>query len=249
MAGLKLHKVTKRCTTGLATVSDFSIDIEDREFTVFAGPSGCGKSTILRMIAGLEDISEGELYIDDKLMNGLTPKERDIAMVFQSCAIYPDCSVYENLSHGLKLRKVPTEEIEKRISEAAGLLSLAELLDSKPNELTDCQKQLISLGRAIVREPKVLLMDEPFSNLNQELRGQMRTEIAKLHKHLQITFVYVTNDSAEAMALGTRIVVINDGTIQQTGSPDDLYNNPKNMFVASFIGSPHLNKFQKFDTV
>jgi multiple sugar transport system ATP-binding protein len=241
MAGLSLKKIVKKYSNGFVAVSDFNLDIADKEFVIFVGPSGCGKSTTLRMIAGLEEISEGELYIGDKLMNDVPPKDRDIAMVFQNYALYPHMNVYDNMAFGLKLRKMPKPEIEKRVHEAAKVLDIDHLLDRKPKALSGGQRQRVAMGRAIVREPKVFLMDEPLSNLDAKLRVQMRTEITKLHQRLQTTFVYVTHDQTEAMTLGTRIVVMKDGLVQQVDSPINLYDRPVNLFVAGFIGSPQMN--------
>ena len=241
MAGLKLDHIYKRYSGGVTAVSDFTVDIEDKEFIVMVGPSGCGKSTTLRMIAGLEEISDGELYIDGQLVNDKAPKDRDIAMVFQNYALYPHMSVYENMAFGLKLRKTPKAEIKRRVSEAAKILDIEHLLDRKPKALSGGQRQRVALGRAIVREPKVFLMDEPLSNLDAKLRVQMRAEIGKLHKRLATTFIYVTHDQTEAMTMGTRIIVMKDGFIQQIDSPANLYANPANMFVAGFIGSPQMN--------
>ena len=226
---------------GVLAVQDFNLDIKDREFIVLVGPSGCGKSTTLRMIAGLEDISSGELYIDGKLMNDVEPKDRDIAMVFQNYALYPHMTVYDNMAFGLKLRKTPKDEIDKLVHEAARILDLEHLLDRKPKALSGGQRQRVAMGRAIVRNPKVFLMDEPLSNLDAKLRGQMRIEISKLHQRLQATIIYVTHDQTEAMTLGTRIVVLKDGVIMQVDSPQKLYNQPNNLFVAGFIGSPQMN--------
>ena len=241
MASLSLQHIYKRYDGGVTAVSDFCLDIEDKEFIVLVGPSGCGKSTTLRMIAGLEEISDGELYIGDKLMNDVPPKDRDIAMVFQNYALYPHMTVFDNMAFGLKLRKIKKEEISRRVNEAAKILDIAHLLDRKPKVLSGGQRQRVALGRAIVREPKVFLMDEPLSNLDAKLRVQMRTEISKLHQRLQTTFIYVTHDQTEAMTMGTRIVVMKDGFIQQIDTPIGLYNNPANMFVAGFIGSPQMN--------
>lgn len=241
MANLSLKHIGKTYTGNVNAVKDFNLDIEDKEFVVFVGPSGCGKSTTLRMIAGLEEITEGELYIGDKLVNDVAPKDRDIAMVFQSYALYPHMSVYENMAFALKLRKIPKAEIDKKVHEAAKILDIEHLLDRKPKALSGGQRQRVALGRAIVREPKVFLMDEPLSNLDAKLRVQMRTEIAKLHKRLQTTFIYVTHDQTEAMTMGTRIVVMKDGVIQQVDTPQNIYDHPKNMFVAGFIGSPQMN--------
>ena len=241
MASLQLKNIYKRYSGGVTAVSDFSLDIADKEFVILVGPSGCGKSTTLRMIAGLEEISEGELYIGDKLMNDIAPKDRDIAMVFQNYALYPHMTVFENMAFGLKLRKTPKDEIKKRVQEAARILDIEHLLERKPKALSGGQRQRVALGRAIVREPKVFLMDEPLSNLDAKLRVQMRSEISKLHHRLQTTFIYVTHDQTEALTMGTRIVVMKDGIMQQVDSPQELYNNPVNMFVAGFIGSPQMN--------
>lgn len=241
MSSLSLNKISKRYPNGFVAVKDFNLEIEDKEFIIFVGPSGCGKSTTLRMIAGLETITEGTLKIDDKIMNNVEPKDRDIAMVFQNYALYPHMSVYENMAFGLKLHKVPKDEIEKRVREAARVLDLENLLDRKPKALSGGQRQRVAMGRAIVRNPKVFLMDEPLSNLDAKLRVQMRTEIAKLHHRLGTTFIYVTHDQVEAMTLGTRIVVMKDGVIQQVDSPQNLYEKPSNLFVAGFIGSPQMN--------
>ena len=241
MASVTLKNMTKQYPNGVVAVSDFSLDIEDKEFIIFVGPSGCGKSTTLRMIAGLEEITEGELYIDGNYMNDMMPKDRDIAMVFQNYALYPHMNVFDNMAFGLKLRKLPKADIKKRVMEAAQILGLEDLMDRKPKALSGGQRQRVAMGRAIVREPKVFLMDEPLSNLDAKLRVQMRTEITKLHKRLQTTFIYVTHDQIEAMTLGTRIVVMLDGVIQQTDTPANLYNKPLNMFVAGFIGSPQMN--------
>ena len=241
MADLQLKSIYKRYAGGVTAVSDFSIDIADNDFIILVGPSGCGKSTTLRMIAGLEEISEGELYIDGKLMNDVAPKDRDIAMVFQNYALYPHMTVFENMAFGLKLRKTPKDEIKKRVTEAAKILDIEHLLDRKPKALSGGQRQRVAMGRAIVRNPKVFLMDEPLSNLDAKLRVAMRTEIKKLHQRLQTTFIYVTHDQTEAMTMGSRIVVMKDGIVQQIDSPSKLYNDPVNMFVAGFIGSPQMN--------
>ena len=241
MAGLTLKNIYKKYSGGVTAVSDFNLEIEDKEFIILVGPSGCGKSTTLRMIAGLEDISEGELYIDDKLVNDIAPKDRDIAMVFQNYALYPHMTVFDNMAFGLKLRKTPKDEIKRRVDEAARILDISHLLDRKPKALSGGQRQRVALGRAIVREPKVFLLDEPLSNLDAKLRAQMRTELAKLHIRLGTTFIYVTHDQTEAMTMGTRIVVMKDGFIQQVDSPQNLYNKPVNVFVAGFIGSPQMN--------
>ena len=244
MASLKLkniYKVYGNNTT--PSVTDFSLDIQDKEFIVFVGPSGCGKSTTLRMIAGLEEITEGELYIDDVLVNEVQPKDRDIAMVFQNYALYPHMTVYDNMAFGLKLRKMPKAEIDERVKEAARILGLEMYLTRKPKALSGGQRQRVALGRAIVREPKVFLLDEPLSNLDAKLRAQMRTEITKLHHRLATTFIYVTHDQVEAMTMGTRIVVMKDGYIQQVDAPQNLYDYPANLFVAGFIGTPQMNFF------
>ena len=241
MAELKLKNIVKKYPNGFVAVKDFSLDIEDKEFIIFVGPSGCGKSTTLRMIAGLEDISSGELWIGDKLCNTVDPKNRDIAMVFQNYALYPHMTVYDNMAFALKLRKTPKAEIDKKVKEAAKILDIAHLLDRKPKALSGGQRQRVAMGRAIVRSPKVFLMDEPLSNLDAKLRVQMRSEISKLHQKLQTTFIYVTHDQTEAMTLGTRIVVLKDGIIQQVDTPQNLYNKPCNKFVAGFIGSPQMN--------
>ena len=223
------------------SVSDFNLDIADKEFIVFVGPSGCGKSTTLRMIAGLEEISKGEFYIDGKLMNDVAPKDRDIAMVFQSYALYPHMNVYDNMAFGLKLRKIPKDEIEKRVRSAAQILGLEEYLERKPKALSGGQRQRVALGRAIVRDAKVFLMDEPLSNLDAKLRVAMRSEIIKLHERLSTTTIYVTHDQTEAMTMASRIVVMKDGVIQQIGSPKEIYDNPQTTFVGGFIGSPAMN--------
>ena len=241
MASLSLKNVTKKYPNGFVAVHDFNLEIADKEFIIFVGPSGCGKSTTLRMIAGLEDISSGELYIDGKLMNDVEPKDRDIAMVFQNYALYPHMSVYDNMAFGLKLRKVPKDEIDKMVKEAAKILDLTPLLDRKPKALSGGQRQRVAMGRAIVRNPKVFLMDEPLSNLDAKLRVQMRVEISKLHQRLGTTIIYVTHDQTEAMTLGTRIVVMKDGVIQQVDTPQNLYEKPQNLFVAGFMGSPQMN--------
>jgi multiple sugar transport system ATP-binding protein len=241
MASLSLVNVNKVYPNGYHAVRDFNMEIADKEFIIFVGPSGCGKSTTLRMIAGLEDISSGEFKIDGKLMNDVEPKDRDIAMVFQNYALYPHMTVYDNMAFGLKLRKVPKDEIDKAVREAAKILDLSHLLDRKPKALSGGQRQRVAMGRAIVRSPKVFLMDEPLSNLDAKLRVQMRTEIAKLHQRLGTTIIYVTHDQTEAMTLGTRIVVMKDGIVQQIDSPQNLYDNPANLFVAGFMGSPQMN--------
>ena len=241
MASLSLRNIYKTYSGGFTAIKDFNLEIEDKEFIIFVGPSGCGKSTTLRMIAGLEEISDGELYIDGQLVNDVVPKDRDIAMVFQNYALYPHMTVYENMAFGLKLRKVPKDEIQRKVTEAAQILDIEHLLDRKPKALSGGQRQRVALGRAIVREPKVFLMDEPLSNLDAKLRVQMRTEIGKLHKKLETTFIYVTHDQTEAMTMGSRIVVMKDGIVQQVDSPSNLYMYPCNMFVAGFIGSPQMN--------
>ncbi len=244
MSSVSLKNIYKKYAGGVTAVSDFTMEIEDKEFIVLVGPSGCGKSTTLRMIAGLEEISEGELYIDGKLCNDVPPKERDIAMVFQNYALYPHMTVYENMSFGLKLRKTPKDEIKRRVEEAARILEIEHLLDRKPAALSGGQRQRVALGRAIVRNPKVFLLDEPLSNLDAKLRTQMRTELTKLHRKLDTTFIYVTHDQTEAMTMGSRIVVLKDGFIQQIATPQELYQNPVNLFVATFIGSPSMNKLE-----
>ncbi len=241
MASVSLKNIYKKYPGGVIAVSDFNMEIEDKEFIILVGPSGCGKSTTLRMIAGLEEISEGELLIGDRLVNDVAPKDRDIAMVFQNYALYPHMTVFENMAFGLKLRKVPKAEITRKVEEAARILDISHLLDRKPKALSGGQRQRVALGRAIVREPQVFLLDEPLSNLDAKLRAQMRTEIAKLHKRLGTTFIYVTHDQTEAMTMGDRICVMKDGYIQQIDSPTNLYQNPVNQFVAGFIGSPQMN--------
>ena len=241
MASLSLTNVCKVYPNGFQAVKDFNLDIDDKEFIIFVGPSGCGKTTTLRMVAGLEDISSGELKIGDKVMNDIEPKDRDIAMVFQNYALYPHMTVYDNMAFGLKLRKIPKDEIDRMVKEAAKILDLEKLLDRKPKALSGGQRQRVAMGRAIVRSPKVFLMDEPLSNLDAKLRVQMRIEIAKLHRRLGSTIIYVTHDQTEAMTLGTRIVVMKDGVIQQVDTPQNLYEKPENKFVAGFIGSPQMN--------
>ena len=241
MASLSLENVCKKYPNGFEAVKNFNLEIADKEFIIFVGPSGCGKSTTLRMIAGLEDISSGTLKIDGKVMNDIEPKDRDIAMVFQNYALYPHMTVYDNMAFGLKLRKVPKDEIDKMVKEAAKILDLTQLLDRKPKALSGGQRQRVAMGRAIVRNPKVFLMDEPLSNLDAKLRVQMRTEIAKLHQRLGTTIIYVTHDQTEAMTLGTRIVVMKDGVVQQVDTPQNLYDKPENLFVAGFMGSPQMN--------
>ncbi len=241
MSSLNLKNIYKVYPSGVTAVTDFNLDIEDKEFIVFVGPSGCGKSTTLRMIAGLEEISSGELYIDGALVNTRAPKDRDIAMVFQNYALYPHMTVYENMAFGLKLRKMPKAEIDQRVKEAARILGIEMYLSRKPKALSGGQRQRVALGRAIVREPKVFLLDEPLSNLDAKLRSQMRTEITKLHNRLATTFIYVTHDQVEAMTMGTRIVVMKDGFMQQVDTPMNLYDYPINQFVAGFIGTPQMN--------
>ncbi len=241
MASLSLRHIYKKYPGGVTAVSDFNLEIKDKEFIIFVGPSGCGKSTTLRMIAGLEEITEGELFIGDTLVNDIAPKDRDIAMVFQNYALYPHMSVFDNMAFGLKLRKVPKEEIKRRVEEAAKILDIGHLLERKPKALSGGQKQRVALGRAIVRNPKVFLLDEPLSNLDAKLRAAMRTEITKLHKNLGTTFIYVTHDQTEAMTMATRIVVMKEGVIQQVDTPQNLYDLPVNLFVASFIGTPQMN--------
>ena len=241
MAELSLRHIYKRYPNGFEAVKDFNLEVEDKEFIIFVGPSGCGKSTTLRMVAGLEEISEGDFYIDGKRMNDIEPKDRDIAMVFQNYALYPHMTVADNMGFALKLRKVPKEEIDKKVRAAAKILDLEKLLDRKPKALSGGQRQRVAMGRAIVREPKVFLMDEPLSNLDAKLRVSMRSEIANLHQRLGATIIYVTHDQTEAMTLGTRIVVMKDGVIMQVDSPKKLYDEPDNLFVAGFIGSPQMN--------
>ena len=241
MASLSLRNVYKRYPGGVTAVSDFNLEIKDKEFIILVGPSGCGKSTTLRVVAGLEEISDGEIYIGDRLVNDVAPKDRDIAMVFQNYALYPHMTVFDNMAFGLKLRKTPKDEIKRRVEEAARILDIEHLLERKPKALSGGQRQRVALGRAIVREPKVFLLDEPLSNLDAKLRAQMRTEISKLHQRLGTTFIYVTHDQTEAMTMGTRIVVMKSGLIQQVDSPQNLYLYPCNLFVAGFIGSPQMN--------
>ena len=249
MASISLRNIKKVYDNGFVAVKNFNLEIEDQEFVIFVGPAGCGKSTTLRMIAGLEDISEGEVYIDEKLVNDVEPKDRDIAMVFQNYALYPHMSVYENMAFALKIRKTPKDEIDRLVREAANILDIEHLLDYKPKALSGDQRQRVAMGRAIVRNPKVFLMDEPLSNLDAKLRAQMRIEISRLHQRLGATIIYVTNDQVEAMTLATRIVVLKDGVIQQVDSPRTLYNKPNNIFVAGFIGSPQMNLLDAIVTV
>ena len=241
MASLSLRHVYKKYPGGVVAVSDFNLEIKDKEFIILVGPSGCGKSTTLRMVAGLEEISDGEILIGDRVVNDVAPKDRDIAMVFQNYALYPHMTVFDNMAFGLKLRKTPKDEIKRRVEEAARILDISHLLERKPKALSGGQRQRVALGRAIVREPKVFLLDEPLSNLDAKLRAQMRTEISKLHLKLGTTFIYVTHDQTEAMTMGTRIVVMKDGLIQQVDTPQNLYLYPGNLFVAGFIGSPQMN--------
>ena len=244
MASLSLQHINKTYPNGFEAVKDFNLEIADKEFIIFVGPSGCGKSTTLRMVAGLEEITSGDLYIDDKLVNNLEPKDRDIAMVFQNYALYPHMTVYENMAFSLKLKKIPRDEIARRVEEAANILGLSQYLNRKPKALSGGQRQRVALGRAIVRHPKVFLMDEPLSNLDAKLRVQMRTEIAKIHKKVGATTIYVTHDQTEAMTMASRIVVMKDGYVQQIGTPREVYNMPANVFVGGFIGSPAMNFFK-----
>ena len=241
MSNLNFKSIGKVYAGGICSVSNFNLSIENEEFIIIVGPSGCGKSTVLRMIAGLEEISEGELYIDDLLVNDVEPKDRDIAMVFQNYALYPHLNIYDNMAFGLKIRKTPKKEIDARVKKAAAILGIEDLLRRKPKALSGGQRQRVALGRAIVRNPKVFLMDEPLSNLDAKLRVQTRSEIVKLHKRLKTTFIYVTHDQTEAMTMGDKIVVMKDGVIQQFASPQEIYDYPINMFVAGFIGSPQMN--------
>ena len=244
MAGLSLQHIFKKYDNGFEAVKDFNLEIEDKEFIIFVGPSGCGKSTTLRMIAGLEEITSGDLYIGDERVNDVEPKNRDIAMVFQSYALYPHMTVYDNMAFGLKLRKIPKDEIDKKVHEAAKILDIEHLLDRKPRALSGGQRQRVAIGRAIVRDPQVMLMDEPLSNLDAKLRNQMRAEIIKLRERINTTFIYVTHDQTEAMTLGDRIVIMKDGFIQQIGTPQEVFNHPYNLFVATFIGTPQMNMFE-----
>jgi multiple sugar transport system ATP-binding protein len=236
-----IHKTYPGEKGGISAVQDFNLEVKDREFVVFVGPSGCGKSTTLRMIAGLEDISKGDIFIGDKRVNSMPPKDRDIAMVFQNYALYPHMSVFDNMAFGLKLRKFPKAEIKKRVSEAAAILGIEHYLDRKPKALSGGERQRVAVGRAIVRQPKVFLFDEPLSNLDAKMRVQMRTEIIKLHRRLNATMIYVTHDQVEAMTMGDRIVVMKNGVIQQTDAPLSIYQRPDNLFVAGFLGSPAMN--------
>ncbi|MFP4792761.1 ABC transporter ATP-binding protein [Pasteurella multocida] len=241
MATLLLNNINKRYDNSFHAVQDFNLNVEDQEFIALVGPSGCGKSTLLRMIAGLEDISSGEFYIDERLVNNVEAKDRDIAMVFQSYALYPHMSVYDNMAFALKLRKFPKEEIDQKVKEAAKILGLDSLLSRKPKALSGGQRQRVALGRTIVRSPKVFLMDEPLSNLDAKLRGNMRAEIIRIHKSLHATTIYVTHDQTEAMTMADRIVVMKAGVVQQIGTPKQIYNAPNNLFVAGFIGAPTMN--------
>ena len=244
MASLKLEHVKKVYDKNVVAVQDFNLEIKDKEFVVFVGPSGCGKSTTMRMIAGLEDITEGTLTIGDRVVNDVEPKDRDIAMVFQNYALYPHITVYENMAFSLRIRKMKNEEIHKRVTQAAEILGITEYLGRKPKALSGGQRQRVAIGRAIVREPQVFLMDEPLSNLDAKLRNQMRAEIILLRKRLDTTFIYVTHDQTEAMTLGDRIVIMKDGFIQQVGTPQEVFDTPHNLFVAGFIGSPQMNIFK-----
>ena len=243
MATISFRHINKVYDNKVQAVFDFNLEVLDKEFIVLVGPSGCGKSTTLRMLAGLEEITSGEIYIDDKLINAVEPKNRSIAMVFQNYALYPHMTVYKNIAFGLKLRKIPKEEIDRRVKETAEILGLTDYLNRKPGELSGGQRQRVALGRAIVREPKVFLMDEPLSNLDAKLRVSMRSEIAKIHERVGATTIYVTHDQTEAMTMATRIVIMKDGYIQQIGTPEEVYNYPNNIFVGSFIGSPSMNFF------
>ena len=244
MAEINLKNITKVYSNGFKAVKSIDLDIEDQEFMVLVGPSGCGKSTVLRMIAGLEDITSGELYIGGDLVNEVDPRDRDISMVFQNYALYPHMSVYDNMAFGLKLKKFDSSEIKLRIEEAAKTLDISDQLDKKPKSLSGGQRQRVALGRAIVRHPRVFLMDEPLSNLDAKLRVQMRAELIRLHEELKTTFIYVTHDQTEAMTMGSRICVMKDGIIKQVASPEEIYNRPANLFVASFIGSPQMNFYR-----
>ena len=241
MSNVILKNIRKTYDNNKTVINNVNLEIKDKEFVVLVGSSGCGKSTLLRMIAGLEDITEGEIFIGDKKVNDIAPKDRDIAFVFQSYALYPHMTVRENIAFGLKMRKVPKDVIEQKVKEAAEILNLTEYLDRKPKQLSGGQRQRVALGRAIVRNPKVFLMDEPLSNLDAKLRVQMRSEIKKLHEKLQTTFIYVTHDQTEALTMGDRIVVLDKGVIQQVDTPEEIYNNPQNLFVAGFVGSPQMN--------
>lgn len=246
MSGIVLKNICKQYDGEHYAVKNFNLDIQDREFIIFVGPSGCGKSTTLRMIAGLEDISDGELWIDGELCNYYEPKDRGLSMVFQNYALYPNMTVYGNLAYALRIRKVPKKEIKEKVHQVAKVLEIEQLLDRKPSALSGGQKQRVAIGSAIIRKPKAFLMDEPLSNLDAKLRAQMRIELAKLHRELGTTMIYVTHDQTEAMTLGTRIVVMKDGVVQQVESPANIYNNPRNQFVAGFIGSPSMNFFDAY---
>ena len=244
MSEIALRNVCKQFDSEHYGVKDFNLDIHDKEFVIFVGPSGCGKSTTLRIIAGLEEITDGELWIDGELSNYLEPKERGMSMVFQNYALYPNMTVYGNMAYALKIRKMPKDEIDKKVHEVAKILEIEQLLDRKPAALSGGQKQRVAIGSAIIRKPKAFLMDEPLSNLDAKRRAQMRVELVKLHKQLDTTIIYVTHDQTEAMTLGTKIVVMKDGLIQQVGAPQSIYGNPVNLFVAGFLGSPSMNFFQ-----
>ena len=244
MSEIALRNVCKQFDSEHYGVKDFNLDIHDKEFVIFVGPSGCGKSTTLRIIAGLEEITDGELWIDGELSNYLEPKERGMSMVFQNYALYPNMTVYGNMAYALKIRKMPKDEIDKKVHEVAKILEIEQLLDRKPAALSGGQKQRVAIGSAIIRKPKAFLIDEPLSNLDAKLRAQMRVELVKLHKQLDTTIIYVTHDQTEAMTLGTKIVVMKDGLIQQVGAPQSIYDNPVNLFVAGFLGSPSMNFFQ-----
>lgn len=246
MSGIVLKNICKQYDKEHYAVKNFNLDIHDKEFIIFVGPSGCGKSTTLRMIAGLEDISDGELWIDGELCNYYEPKDRGLSMVFQNYALYPNMTVYGNLAYALKIRKIAKKEIDKKVHQVAKVLEIEQLLDRKPSALSGGQKQRVAIGSAIIRKPKAFLMDEPLSNLDAKLRAQMRIELAKLHRELGTTMIYVTHDQTEAMTLGTRIVVMKDGVVQQVESPANIYNNPRNQFVAGFIGSPSMNFFDAY---
>lgn len=244
MSEIALRNVCKQFDSEHYGVKDFNIDIHDKEFVIFVGPSGCGKSTTLRIIAGLEEITDGELWIDGEFSNYLEPKERGMSMVFQNYALYPNMTVYGNMAYALKIRKLPKDEIDRKVHEVAKILEIEQLLDRKPAALSGGQKQRVAIGSAIIRKPKAFLMDEPLSNLDAKLRAQMRVELVKLHKRLDTTIIYVTHDQTEAMTLGTKIVVMKDGLIQQVGAPQSIYDNPVNLFVAGFLGSPSMNFFR-----
>ena len=244
MSEIALRNVCKQFDSEHYGIKDFNLDIHDKEFVIFVGPSGCGKSTTLRIIAGLEEITDGELWIDGELSNYLEPKERGMSMVFQNYALYPNMTVYGNMAYALKIRKMPKDEIDKKVHEVAKILEIEQLLDRKPAALSGGQKQRVAIGSAIIRKPKAFLMDEPLSNLDAKLRAQMRVELVKLHKQLDTTIIYVTHDQTEAMTLGTKIVVMKDGLLQQVGAPQSIYDNPVNLFVAGFLGSPSMNFFQ-----